>query len=484
MIKIDKDNKMNLYMQVYRQLKKEIMNKDLKANTKLRPIRQMAEELDINPATVVKAYDLLEKEDLIYKKVGSGSFVSPILEGISNSNKSANDNNELDMLQYGQIVMNSDINFASATPSPELFPINDFKIALNEVIDRDGGSAFTYQKSQGFSPLREFIQSALYKEGINTDISNIMVVSGAQQGIDLVSKTLINITDQVVVEEATYSAALSSFKAQGARIKTVSLDNDGMDIDELVNYLEKNDITCLYMMSSFHNPTGICWSDEKKQHLLSLAEKYDFYIIEDDCLSELYFSGKKPMSVKSFDYNDRVIYIKSFSKLFMPGLRLGFMVLPQNMINSMLSAKYSTDISSCGLTQRAFDLFMRQGLWDRHLQKIRIIFNRRFHLMKEKIRYFHPDVSLIFGPRGGLYFWMSLPMGKNSDNFYLMALKNGVAFLPGSAFMLSERSTPFFRLSFADVNEKDIKNGMDIMIKLTQQFIDEGDKRRDYMPLL
>ncbi|MFW6287537.1 MAG: PLP-dependent aminotransferase family protein [bacterium] len=483
-IKIDKDNKANLYMQVYRQLRKQILDKELKANTKLKPIRQMADDLGINPATVVKAYDLLEKEDLIYKKVGSGSFVSPVLEGISVRGEGTENNNELDMMQYGQVMMGSDINFSSATPSSELFPISDFKEVLNEVIDRDGGSAFTYQKSQGYPSLREFIQSSLNSEGLHTDINNIMVVSGAQQGIDLISKSLINITDLVVVEEASYTAALSSFQAQGARIKTISLTSTGMNLNELEDFLQKSDVSCLYMMSSFHNPTGICWSDEKKEKLVGLAEKYGFYIIEDDCLAELYYSGEKPVPVKKFDYNERVIYIKSYSKMFMPGLRLGFMVVPPKLLTSLLSAKYSTDISSAGLTQRAFDLFMRKGLWDRHLQKMRIILNRRFHLMKEKMRYFHPDVSLVYGPRGGLYFWMSLPPGSSSENFYLTALKNGLAFLPGSAFMAAERSTPFFRLSFADVNEKDIKKGMDILIRITKEFIEQGNKRRDYMPLL
>ncbi|MFP4660605.1 MAG: PLP-dependent aminotransferase family protein [Halanaerobiales bacterium] len=483
MIKIDKDNKANLYMQVYRQLKKEIMNEELKANTKLKPIRQMADDLGINPATVVKSYDLLEKEGLIYKKVGSGSFVSPVLEGISVRGEGTENNNELDMMQYGQVVMGSDINFASATPSPELFPINEYKEVINEVIERDGGAVFTYQKSQGYPPLREYIHSFLNSDGISADINNIMVVSGAQQGIDLVSKALINITDIVVVEEATYTAALSSFRAQGARIRTIPLTGTGMDLNELEDFLQKNDISCLYMMSNFHNPTGICWSEEKKEKLVELAEKYDFYIIEDDCLSELYYTGDKPVPTKSFDYNERVIYIKSYSKMFMPGLRLGFMVIPGKLLTSILSAKYSTDISGAGLTQRSFDLFMRKGLWDRHLQKMRIILNRRFHLMKEKMRYFHPDVSLVYGPRGGLYFWMSLPPGKSSEDFYLTALKNGVAFLPGGTFMAAGRSTAFFRLSFADANEKDIKQGMDIMIKIIRKFIEEGDKM-DYMPLL
>lgn len=483
-ININKEGKTNLYIQLYRQLKKAILENKLKANTKLKPIRQMADDLGINPATVVKAYNLLEMEELIYKKVGSGSYVSPVMERYPVNRKSPEERNDLDMMEYGQILVESDINFASATLSPELLPVDDFQRIINTVIDRDGGEAFVYQKSQGYYPLREAIYSNILREGINSSVNNILIVSGAQQALDLLAKVLVNFTDTVVVEEPTYSAVLSAFRSRGAKIKAIPLLSKGMDLEELEQFLKSNDIACVYVMTSFHNPTGISWRDEKKDELLKLAERYDFYIIEDDCLSELYYTGDKPLPLKNFDLNNRVIYIKSYSKLFMPGLRLGFMVAPNKIITSLLSAKYFTDISSPGLTQRVFDLYIREGLWQEHLKQVRSLFNRRFHIMKEKIRYFHPDISLIHGPRGGLYFWLSLPEGLNSDTFYFMAIKNGASFLPGRVFFVEEKPNPFFRLSFAGVNEKEIKKGMDILIDLARRYIEEGDGNRDYLPVL
>ncbi len=484
LINIKKEGHANLYIQLYRQLKKAILENKLKANTKLKPIRQMADELEINPATVVKAYNLLEMEELIYKKVGSGSYVSPLMERYPVNRKPPEESNELDMMEYGQILVKSDINFASATLSPELLPVDDFKKIMNTVIDRDRGEAFVYQKSQGYYPLREAIYANIIKEGINSSVNNIMIVSGAQQALDILAKVLVDFTNTVVVEEPTYSAALSAFRSRGAKIRPVSLLNDGMDLGELENVLKNNDVACVYVMTSFQNPTGISWRDEKKEALLRLADKYDFYIIEDDCLSELYYSGEKPVPLKDLDLNSRVIYIKSYSKIFMPGLRLGFMVVPKRILTLVLSAKYSTDISCPGLTQRVFDLYIREGYWKLHLQRVRSLFNRRFHLMKEKIRYFHPDISLIHSPRGGLYFWLALPEGLNSDTFYLMAAKNGASFLPGRVFYVEEKRNPFFRLSFAAVNEKEIKRGMDILIELSRRYIEEGDGNKDYLPVL
>lgn len=482
-IRIDKDSNINYYIQLYSQLKKKIIEKEFETDSKLWPIRKMAKELNINPATVIKAYDLLEEEDLIYKKVGSGSYVSNVMERYPGKQKQSQE--KLDMMEYGQILMEADINFASAIPSSNLFPVEEFKDIINEVIERDGAETFTYQKSQGYIPLRDSIQFSLYKDGIKTSTNNIMAVSGAQQAIDLISKVLISEKDIVVVDEVTYTAALTCFKGRGARILKVPLKKDGMDIQVLTDILKKNNISCLYTMSGFQNPTGISWSQEKKEEILSLAERRGFYIIEDDCLSDMYYIEQKPGSIKSLEVKEeRVVYIKSYSKLFMPGLRLGFVVIPSKLLNQILAAKYATDISSNGLKQRAFDLYIRQGRWEKYLNRLRSIYNRRFHLMREKIRYFHPDVSLVYGPRGGLYFWLSLPDDLKSDDLHLEAAKKGVAFLPGRVFIPENIQTPFFRLSFAAANDSEIKKGMDLLIKLTTDYIERGVSTREYIPLL
>ncbi|MGM0438068.1 MAG: PLP-dependent aminotransferase family protein, partial [Bacillota bacterium] len=366
---LERKGSKNLYTQLYEKLKNRILKGKLEAHTRLPAIRNIAKKNNINPATVVKAYDLLERDELIYKKVGSGSYVSPglIKNNVELNYKDKEKNDSLEMLDYGQVDLADSINFASATPSPSLFPVEDFKFALNEVLTRDKGKAFTYQKSQGYFPLRESINKYLQKNKIDTKIDNIQIVSGAQQAIDLLAKILLNFGDEVIVEEPTYTGALSAFRSRKASIKGIKLQKDGINLNLLEKKVKENRVSFIYIMTSFQNPTGVSWSKNKKEKLLKLATKYNFLIIEDDCLSELYFTEQKPLSLKSLDKEGRVIYIKSFSKIFMPGLRLAFAILPDKLLPRMLAAKHATDISSAGITQRSFDLYLREGLWEKHL---------------------------------------------------------------------------------------------------------------------
>lgn len=480
-----KSNK-NLYTQLYEKLKTKILQGELEAHTRLPAIRNIAEKNDINPATVVKAYDLLERDELIYKKVGSGSYVSPgILENdFAPDYKKEDEKDSLEMLDYGQLDLADSINFASATPSPSLFPVNDFKYAINKVLTRDKGKAFTYQKSQGYFPLRESINKYLEENKIATEIDNIQIVSGAQQAIDLLAKVLLNFGDEVIVEEPTYTGALSAFRSRKASIKGIELKEDGINLNFLQKRLKENNVQVVYIMTSFQNPTGVSWSKKKKKKLLKLASKHDFLIIEDDCLSELHFSEAKPMSLKSLDQEGRVIYIKSFSKIFMPGLRLAFAILPDRLLPQMLAAKHATDISNAGITQRSFDLYLREGLWEKHLHEMRNLFKKRFKVMEEAINeYLLTSAKLLYKPAGGLYFWLELKDNYNSEKLYKKSLEKGVAFLPGSLFYHDNRKTNKFRLSFAASNEQEIKRGIRILSKNIKE-MQVNSKNKGYTPLV
>ena len=485
-IELLRDESTNLYIQLYRKLKSLILAKRIKEHDKLPAIRELASEVEVNPATVVKAYDLLERDDLIYKKVGSGSYVSPIKRDIDEASLEANNQQQdaFEMLGHGQLQLEESINFASATPSASLFPVKDFKYAINGVLDRDRGEAFTYQKSQGYYPLRESVNNYLSEMGIKSQINNVQIVSGAQQAIDLLVKVLINYGDKVIVEEPTYSGALSALRSREAVIESIPLKKDGMDMDKLKSKLKANDIELVYVMTSFQNPSGITWSREKKEELLDLSQKYDFLIIEDDCLSELYFDREKPTSLKALDNSDKVIYIKSISKIFMPGLRLAFVILPDELLSSVLAAKHATDISSAGLTQRAFDLYLREGLWYKHLEKMRQLFGERYRFMSNTIQKHLPQgVEQVYQPDGGLYFWMKLPDMYKSKDLYFKAGERGVAFLPGNLFLANRENTPYFRLSFAAVDQDDIEVGIRSLAAVCRDLM-AGEREKGFTPLV
>lgn len=472
--KLDKDAKKALYLQLYKKLKKEI-RENIPENTKLPPIRKLAAQVDVNPATVVRAYDLLAENDLIYKKVGSGSFVAPKGEKLQQ---------EKDMLKHGQIKLSENINFASAAPSTDLFPVKDFKYAINQVLDRDQGEAFSYQKSQGFLALRKSMRKYFAKKGIKSSLEQIQVVSGAQQAIDILSKILLDFGDQIVVEDPTYFGALQAFNSRKAEIKSIKIKKGGADLKELENYLRENEIKFFFTMQNFQNPTGVNWSWKKQQRLLELAEEYDFYIIEDDILSDLSYTKAEINILKKSDDKDRVIYIKSFSKVFMPGLRLAFIILPEKLLPELLEAKYATDISSGGLTQRAFDYYLRAGLLDKHIELQRQLFKKRCQLMKKEIAAQLPaEIKTVFKLEGGLYLWLQLPSAVDSKKLYQKAVEAGLVFSPGYLFSLGSSFANYLRLSFAAVNEEEIKKGISLLKKVYSEYQGENSLQ-EYSPLL
>jgi DNA-binding transcriptional MocR family regulator len=475
-IQLDDNKSAAIYLQLYKKLKNKIKN-DMEAETKLPPIRKMAQKLGVNPATVVKAYNMLEDDKLIYKKVGSGSFVAP------KNDETQIDTGE-DMLKHGQIKLSESINFASAAPSTDLFPVKDFKYAINQILDRDQGEAFSYQKSQGFYPLRKSMKKYFNERGIKTTLKQIQVVSGAQQAIDILSKILLDYGDQIIVEDPTYFGALQAFNSRRAEIKSISIEEDGVDLENMEAYLKKNKVKFFFSMQNFQNPTGVCYSSEKQQKLLQLAEKYDFYIIEDDILSDLYYGSDKVNTLKEIDQIDRVIYIKSFSKVFMPGLRLAFIILPEQLLPEILEAKYATDISSGGLTQRAFDYYLREGLLDKHIESQRKLFKKRYELMHLEIEKELPaEIEIIFESVGGLYLWLKLPEGIDSRELYKQAVESGLVFSPGYLFTLSSNYSNYLRFSFAAVDEEEIREGIKIFKKVYLDYIG-NNSNSEYSPLL
>ncbi|MCG8641916.1 MAG: PLP-dependent aminotransferase family protein, partial [Desulfobacterales bacterium] len=458
-IQLSKTIGQHLYIQLYQQLKEMISSGELVENTKLPPIRQMAKLLDVNNVTVVNAYKLLEEDELVIKRVGSGTYVAPMLATIEREEMFGDE--ELQLMNQGQLTVKRNmISFATTSPDPDLFPILEVKKAINQILDRDGGVVFGYQASLGYHPLREAFQVYLAERQIFCQAKNIQVVSGAQQGIDILAKALLNHGDVVFSEEPTYTGAISAFKSRGAQIVSIPIREDGIDLEILEARLHEYQAKFLYIMTSFQNPTGYSYTIEKKVKLLELSQKYDFLIVEDDCLSELYFSDKPPQPIKVLDEDENVIYIKSFSKIFLPGFRIAFMLLPDSIIGQMMAAKHASDISSSGLIQRTFDLLLRKRLWEKHLEEMRQTYAKKYQLFLKLLQKFIPQEISYTVPTGGLNFWLSLPPGLSANRLYKKCLSEGVIFVPGSVFFPDGRSNSCFRLSIASIEEDEMIKGL------------------------
>lgn len=459
-IHLDKDSSEAMYIQIYNAIKGFIENGSLKPDEKLPAIRSLGSKLSVNNVTIVNAYKLLEQNGLVYSKVGSGTFVkgySHIEEKVINDSayKSIKGPKE------GTVHENkSEINFATLTPDPTYFPVEEFKEAMNEVLDRDGGYAFAYQEAKGYYPLRESLREYIIDRNVIADVEDIHIISGAQQGIDIVSKALINLGDTIVVESPTYTGALAAFRSRGANIIEVPIIKGGIDLEQLENALKKYSPKLIYVMTSFQNPTGISYSDEKKEGLLFLAKKYNVHILEDDYLPELRFNMQEIYPVKSLDNDDRVIYLKSFSKIFMPGIRLGFLAVPKSLSSNIMSAKHTSDISTSSLMQRTFDLYLRKKKWQAYINKMSKIYKNKYEITINAINTIAPFIEFD-NPGGGIHLYLKTDI----DSLMLSSIikQRGASVVPGSVFYLDNRNDKHFRLSFAAVDDEKIEEGIEII---------------------
>lgn len=458
-IKLDKLNSEHLYIQLANIITKLINDGVIKVDEKLPPIRKLANLLDVNNVTIVKAYNYLQSKGLLYKRVGSGTFVSPDIK--RDTHLDDNEHKIVDALETAEIhLKEGTINLASATPTSDFFPVEDFKLMINRVLDRDKGRAFGYQDSKGYYPLRENIVSYLKKSNVEADIDSIQIISGAQQGIDIIAKALLSHGDFVITESPTYTGAIATFKSRGVKTLEVPINEDGIDLNMTEKYMKKFKPKLIYTMPNFQNPTGRTYTNATKKGLIKLANKYNIPIVEDDFSSDLSFYTRDNDTLRSMDNSDHVILIKSFSKMFMPGLRLGFLIVPTYLQNKILMAKQVSDISTSGLIQRAFDLYLPQKSMSIHMDKMHSLYKERFDMMVESVeRYFPSNINFI-KPMGGINFWIGLPEGYSARKLYDICLRKGVVFATGENFYPNEDDSRFFRLSIADTYPHEIHEGV------------------------
>ncbi|MEG1311188.1 MAG: PLP-dependent aminotransferase family protein [Romboutsia sp.] len=442
------------YLQIYSHIKQMILEKDINEHEKLPPIRKLSTYIGVNNTTIVKAYELLEKEGYVYKSIGSGTFVSNFKD----------DKNENYKIRDGII------HFDSGNPCTDIFPIEDFKSAINMALSKEGSSIFEYDEGLGSDDLRNKIVSYLKYRSIETSKENIQIISGAQQGIDIICKGLINYLDVVFVEEPTYNGAIEVFKSRGAKIISIPMLDDGIDIGILKLKLEKIKPKLIYTMPNFQNPTGISYSKYKKKKLIKLAQEYDFYIVEDDFISDFKFDSNDNKPLKSYDDKNRVIYIKSFSKIFMPGLRIGIIEIPTELLKKVLWAKYSSDISTPGLIQKSMYYYMEYFNWDKYLENVESMYTQKYNLAKKLINEKLSDKLKVRNSSGGINFFLELPRGYSSQDFMKFMCDRGVYILPGTYFFDNLVDDRFFRINIARSSIQDLEKGISIISNNLDEF--------------
>ena len=432
-----------------------ILQGKLKPNEKLPPIRTLAKTYGVTNGTIVSAYRHLEQRKLVYSHVGSGTFVSPL--------PVEQQQMPLETISFGteEMAYPADAIRLDDTALPaDLFPVEAFQEAFRQVLEKERGAAFRYTESMGYFPLRQSLCTYLSAFGIQTSPKQVQIISGAQQGVDIAAKAMISLGDVVFLETPTFYGAAGAFLSRGARLVEIPLEKDGMDLNMLENMLKLYHPKLLYMMGYFQTPTGISYSLEKKRRLLELAETYDFIILEEDDFYDFHY-GKDPIvPLKAFDFRNRVIYIKSFSKVLMPGLRMGLMVVPPKLQEPLRQAKITTDIATSGFLQRAMALFLQEHGWEEHASNIRSYGGRQYRLaVKLAKKYLSPFCNIPL-PQGGVCLWLPLPEEISSKAFTARMLEKKVILTDGDRFFCDGRASGHVRLSFAAVDGDKLEVGI------------------------
>lgn len=456
----DKKSEEKYYQQLYKIFKSSIATGKLAPGVKLPSVRQTAMKYKVNMNTVLQAYNLLEKNGLIEKIPGKGCFIK------NSSDFSLDDKVQpiMESFRYGQEKVDKTINFSNGTPPSEFFPVSAYKEIAKKVIDKYGAEIFEYQNVQGLESLRNVLAEELEKDDIFVTEKDILITSGTQQALSIILNIFhSNSGITIALSDPTYPNALNLFSSQ-CNIKGFDLKDDGWDMEEFEKMLQKEKINLVYEVFNFQNPTGIKWSDEKRKKLLELAIKYDFYIIEDDTFSEFFYDDEKPTPLKSLDKigQERVIYIRTYSKTIMPGIGIAMMAVPKSFMEKAILVKYSLDTTTSGLNQKILEYFIKEKYLEKHISKIKEIFKEKYNYMLKLLKEV-PYLQIMHVSTGGFFIWILLAEHIDGEKFYRYCRERGVQVLPGSVFYTDKRAECKIRLTFVSGTLDEIRQGVEVI---------------------
>ena len=363
------------------------------------------------------------------------------------------------------------ISFGGGLPAPDVFPVQRFEEACHKVLTEQAASALQYGETEGYKPLRELLANNMARYGIKAKAENVLITSGSQQALDLIGKLFINAGDRVLVEAPTYLGALQAFNIYGAEYESVPSDEDGLRTDLLEKPLRSGP-KFMYVLPNFQNPAGTTLSEGRRHELVLLADKYGIPIVEDDPYGQLRYEGEHLPSLVVLDRENlrrdvgysigNVIYLSTFSKTLAPGLRLGWIVAPPEVISKLAQLKQGADLHTSTFTQFVAYEVARDGFLDKHVKLIRKIYGERRDVMLQALKEFFPPAVTWTHPKGGLFLWVTLPAGLDMEAVFRSALEQSVAFVPGDSFYANDpqEGSRHMRLNFSNATPEQIREGI------------------------
>lgn len=364
------------------------------------------------------------------------------------------------------------ISFAGGLPAPELFPVKELEEVTARVLREEGRAALQYSTTEGFLPLREKIVQRMKKVKVECQPNDILITSGSQQGLEFSGRIFINEGDIVICESPSYLGALNAFKAYLPKFVEITMDEEGMIMEELEKALEQNpNAKFIYTIPDFQNPSGRTMSLARRKKLLELAYKYNIPVVEDNPYGELRFEGEMLPAIKSFDTKGLVIHLGTFSKTFCPGLRLGWVVASPEILTKYILVKQGADLQCSTIAQREVNKFLEMYDLDAHVEKIIQVYRKRRDLMLETMEKEFPAGVTFTRPQGGLFTWVTFPEHMDAAEVMKKSLEEKVAFVPGQSFFPNGQYKNHGRFNYSNMPEDKIVEGVKRLGKVLKSMI-------------
>lgn len=418
----------------------------LKQGERLPAIRAMAKKFNCNKSTVIRAYKELEMNHKIYSIPKSGYY----LVEKQNSNRQ----------EY------SCIDFSQVMPEPKLLPYREFNHCINRAVELYKSNLFSYSDTQGLESLRKALINHFVKNQIFTTEEKIFITTGSQQALSILSKmSFPNGKKSILVEQPTYSLIHNLVEINGDKLIGIDRDYKGIDFGELERIFIKEDIKFFYTIPRFHNPLGTSYSEKDKMRIVELAEKYDVYIVEDDYLVDIDINKKK-LPMYYYDISEKVVYVKSFSKAFMPGIRIGAVVLQNRLKDEFSRYKRYYDLNTSVLAQGALEIFINSGMYSNHVKKASLEYRKKMDCLRESLQSLDTSEIQLHIPETGFFIWIRLPKRVNVDRLIKRLEEKNIYITPAKKFFAASYSKEnSLRICICKLTMEEIKIGIEILFE-------------------
>lgn len=478
-ITLDREGEEPIYRQLIRNIRMQIESGTLPAGTRLPASRDLAHQLNISRISVVNAYAELRAEGFLSAHAGRGTFVSreagsppngalatlsPMPERANGSTPHRNEAHQTpdrslrDLMRLAR--QPGIISLGPGSPPGEFFPVNLLRDAINSVLERDGAKALGYEMPEGYGPLRSAVRDYVSALGIQCSPGDVLITGGTQQALDLVIQALLSEGETLVTEEPTYLGIIDIARARRVQIKSIPMDDEGIRLDQLENYVIDHQPKLVYVMPSFQNPTGSVMPLHRRRQLLNMANDYHFTILEDAVYHEFRFEGDHLPPLKALDENGVVIHTSGFTKMLLPGIRIGYVISDGVHHPRLVRVKHAADISTPGLNQRAIHLMLERGIMSQQLERNNRELKRRRDVAVRAVKKYMPPGTTLRVPQGGMYLWLRLPRtGPSAAELYITAIQHGVGYAIGSVYYPNHSDNYTMRVNFGAHPPREIEEG-------------------------